>query len=64
MSNQANTLPVAEEDTTPTTKSDVNAMITHRLNLFHDALVGRGQIKPMPEFPELGPKADAITEAA
>ncbi|MDE0534343.1 MAG: hypothetical protein OXI01_23265 [Albidovulum sp.] len=36
-------------DYNPATKSDVDVMITQRLMMFHDALVDRGQIKPIPK---------------
>jgi hypothetical protein len=29
-------------------KPKIDALITHRINLFHDAMVERGQIKAMP----------------
>ena len=42
----------------PATISDVDLMITQRLHLFHDALVDRGQIKPVPLVHDLHPKAE------
>ncbi len=38
------------------TIGDVERMITRRLHLFHDALVTRGQIKPVPLAHDLHPK--------
>ncbi len=36
-----------EYDFSPATKFDVDMMITERILQFHDALISRGQIKPI-----------------
>ena len=38
-----------ERDYSTATKFDVDLIITARLMQFHDALVDRGQIKPIPQ---------------
>ena len=48
-----------EIDILPATKNDVETMITERLVQFHDALVDRGQIKPIPQ--DSGPKVEERT---
>ena len=54
---QPQSIPSATpRDMTPATKHDVDMMITERLMQFHDALIGRGQIQPIP--PDAGPKVD------
>ena len=54
----------AEHDLSPATKHDVDMMNTERLMAFHQALVDRGQIRPIPpksEWPNPGPKVDTET---
>ena len=46
--------PEAERDLSLATKHNVDLMITARLLKFHEALIERGQIKPIPE--NVGPK--------
>ena len=50
MSEQINLddIPETKHDYTPATKGDVDLMITESLMMFHDALVERGQIFPIP----------------
>ena len=38
-----------EHDYSTATKFDVDNMITERLLKFHEALIARGQIKPIPQ---------------
>ena len=40
-----------KHDYSPATKADVEAAITRRLVLFHEGLISRGQIKPIPLDP-------------
>ena len=40
--------PESSQDTSPATKHDVDVIITERLMEFHEALLNRRQIKPIP----------------
>ena len=42
------TLPQADRAPLPKTGEELDALITQRINLFHDALVDRGQIRSIP----------------
>lgn len=48
-------LDISSRETYVFIKDHVNLLITERINLFHDALVKRGQIKPIP-------KAESVDE--
>ena len=57
MTNTASSKVTLESDTVdddafPRTEDDLDAMITRRIVQFHQALVARGQIRPIPLDPK------------